>query len=1492
MAGNYGFSMDPENTKKYLVTTVGSFLQDRLLDKELRIQQKEQCAERLAAEDGTNDKDMEVGYSDQAVLANLDWGIDALDEAINTSNMETKLARLDYAEKMLQVCAMLNSGRKTAGVPNFYLSAWAHLNLSYLWKLRNNSHNAVLHILEMFHVDPFFSRIDFAPELWRDLFLPHMSAIVGWYTQERRRLVMEAIPDSSDLSLTVDFDQCFNESLIFSLRPDQAEKVQRLEELYGQSLDENTKLYAKYYRESMMNVDSTNGKVIPMIPIAEPPMTPLHEVSRSIPDFIKFGPILPKSAGFSPMMKHRRNEREEGTSPHSSRSWRTSTTMEDQGESFISNMQENGDEFDKERDACENSEIKSHIVPLNSFRMNNYDGTNLNTKSKESNSSRRHSPLHSPTTPSPKNSPSSGQDVHHWKNPVSVLRLLSTRAAAESPINSPSPVASPQLRDDSSSGSLDSDCESTGIKRGGRRKVGPEWSTDFENVASQEQRNSPLMSGSDEGSYSSASLPLSEKLSQARPKDFVCPITGQIFDDPVTLETGQTYERRAIEEWMNRGNTSCPITRQPLSASTLPKTNYVLKRLITTWKEQNPDIALEFSYAETPRSSLSNLSSKETSTPSRVSNSPSNNRARTEYSNTSRLSRFMRETESKSPTSVISQAALETIINGLEPHITCLCTSENLQECEAAVLTIVKKWKDAKGDPGLHSFLSKPTITNSFMEILTASMNREILSASVYILSELIFADDGAVVETLTNVNSDFDCLASLLKNGLAHASVLIYLLRPTFSQLSSQDLVPSLVQLILMKSDEFEEFQLVMEPKDASIVILDQLLTGGDENSRIVNAKNVVDANTIPVLVKCLDRTDVRQSVVSILFYCMMADKSCKNIIASRVELSLVLELFHSGNDGVKGLCVDFLSELVQQNRRTSCNQVLQIIKDEREFSIMHTFLVYLQMAPMDQQPSLATLLLQLDLLVDPRKMSIYREEAIDALIEALLRKEFPNFQAVALDSILFLSGRLAPSGKPCAEAWLLKIAGYNQAYDAMMKIDNINRQENERILEDEEKVARSWEKKVAFVLCNHDKGVIFKALEECLKSTSIVVAKSCLVCATWLIYMLYRLPDTGIRDVARKHLLQQFINVIQSSKNFEEKILAAIALRSFINDASALKDIGMYARCIYKALRKLKKNCKMIKDILKALINLPTVNPAELWSCSEAAELDSCTNGEVLSLLHLRGRLISSHSDGTIKVWNASKKVPHLIQEVCEHAKAVTCLYVPSSSNKLYSGSLDKTIRVWAIEHDGIHCIQVHDVKDSVHNLIANADVACFSSHGIGVKIYNWVGVPKHINFNKSVKSLAASGSKLYCGCSGYSIQEVDLCDYTSCTFYSGTRKLLGKQIIHSLYVQNGLLISGGSSVDGSAGKVFSLSSKSVMGSLSTGHDIHQIAVNNDFIFAATKLGTVEVWLKEGMERVASINAGIGGSGKLVSLVSDKDGDMLFAGFSDGKIRVWSLE
>lgn len=42
----------------------------------------------------------------------------------------------------------------------------------------------------------------------------------------------------------------------------------------------------------------------------------------------------------------------------------------------------------------------------------------------------------------------------------------------------------------------------------------------------------------------------------------------------------------------------------------------------------------------------------------------------------------------------------------------------------------------------------------------------------------------------------------------------------------------------------------------------------------------------------------------------------------------------------------------------------------------------------------------------------------------------------------------------------------------------------------------------------------------------------------------------------------------------------------------AVALEELGVYAKCIYKSLRKLKKHTVFVADILKALMNLTSVN------------------------------------------------------------------------------------------------------------------------------------------------------------------------------------------------------------------------------------------------------------------------------------------------------------
>jgi hypothetical protein len=78
---------------------MGSWAMSILLNNELRLDIKSKCSERLQLET----PGFKVQYAEQAVLANLDWGIEGLESAVKTTNQEARAARLEYSEKMLQV---------------------------------------------------------------------------------------------------------------------------------------------------------------------------------------------------------------------------------------------------------------------------------------------------------------------------------------------------------------------------------------------------------------------------------------------------------------------------------------------------------------------------------------------------------------------------------------------------------------------------------------------------------------------------------------------------------------------------------------------------------------------------------------------------------------------------------------------------------------------------------------------------------------------------------------------------------------------------------------------------------------------------------------------------------------------------------------------------------------------------------------------------------------------------------------------------------------------------------------------------------------------------------------------------------------------------------------------------------------------------------------------------------------------------------------------
>lgn len=69
------------------------------------------------------------------------------------------------------------------------------------------------------------------------------------------------------------------------------------------------------------------------------------------------------------------------------------------------------------------------------------------------------------------------------------------------------------------------------------------------------------------------------------PTVFICPISLEPMQDPVTLCTGQTYERSNILKWFSLGHYTCPTTMQELWDDSVTP-NKTLYHLIYTWFSQ------------------------------------------------------------------------------------------------------------------------------------------------------------------------------------------------------------------------------------------------------------------------------------------------------------------------------------------------------------------------------------------------------------------------------------------------------------------------------------------------------------------------------------------------------------------------------------------------------------------------------------------------------------------------------------------------------------------------------------------------------------------------------------------------------------------------------------------------------------------------------------------------------------------------------------------
>ncbi|XP_019419627.1 PREDICTED: putative E3 ubiquitin-protein ligase LIN isoform X2 [Lupinus angustifolius] len=508
--------------------------------------------------------------------------------------------------------------------------------------------------------------------------------------------------------------------------------------------------------------------------------------------------------------------------------------------------------------------------------------------------------------------------------------------------------------------------------------------------------------------------------------------------------------------------------------------------------------------------------------------------------------------------------------------IRTLCSSDILRECEFAIRVITKALLNSPGDPLIEEALTQTTVIEAIIEVLFASTEDDILELIISILAELI-GRNNAIGEILLNSDPQLEIFVRLLRSSslFLKAAVLLYLSKPQAKQMLSSEWVP-LVLRVLEFGDKLQTlFTVQCSPQVAAYYFLDQLLTGFDEDKNLENARQVLSLGGLTLLMRRIEegKFNEKYNASFIVLCCIQAEGSCRSFLADNINKTSLLELIVLGNkQNSSGYAFSVLVELLFLDRRTKILNFLRGIKDGwTGLNIMHIFFVYLQKAPSEERPFVAVILLLLDHMEDPIKGSLYREEAIDAIV-ATLNNQISNdrVQEQSAKALLLLGGHFSCRGESLMEKWLLQQAGFREISleDSFPGNESIV---HDSLFNTKDEEDESWQKRAACILFKSGNKNFLSALADSIANGIPCLARASLVTISWMSNYLHLVEGRKLPQMAFSILRPQLLQSLNYDKDVEERVLASYSLLSLTKNSACVSVLQSVDKHSLRNLRNL---------------------------------------------------------------------------------------------------------------------------------------------------------------------------------------------------------------------------------------------------------------------------------------------------------------------------------
>ncbi|KAL1358797.1 hypothetical protein HN51_004036 [Arachis hypogaea] len=537
----------------------------------------------------------------------------------------------------------------------------------------------------------------------------------------------------------------------------------------------------------------------------------------------------------------------------------------------------------------------------------------------------------------------------------------------------------------------------------------------------------------------------------------------------------------------------------------------------------------------------------------------------------------------------IRRGGINSLSSDLVGAIAIICSSDILSECESAIRVVTSAWLRSPGDPLIVEALTQHSVVEAMLEVLFASSEDEILELIISILAELVARSD-AIRQIILNSDPQLELFVKLLRSTslFLKAAVLLYLSKPQAKQMLSSEWVP-LVLRVLEFGDKLQTlFTVQCSPQVAAFYFLDQLLTGFNEDKNLENARQVLSLGGLTLLMRRIEDGEIheRNKAALIISCCIQAEGSCRCFLADNINKTSLLELIVLGNkQSSSAFAFSVLVELLCLDRRMKVLNFLKGLKDGWSgLNIMHIVYIYLKKAPPEECPLVAVIILLLDLMEDPFKSSLYRAEAIEALISALNCQTCNDrVQDQSSRALHLLGGHFSYTGESLLEKSLLHKAGFREicledsfVAKGIFVYDSIHKNKEEEEIE-------SWQQKVGCVLLKCGNKKLISALGECMANGTPSVARASLITISWMSSYLHLVEDKRLPPMAFSILTPHLIQSLNHDKDVEERVLASYSLLCLIKNSGFLPSLD--------------------KDSLRHLKNLSLVT----WTANELISIFS---------------------------------------------------------------------------------------------------------------------------------------------------------------------------------------------------------------------------------------------------------------------------------------------